>query len=228
MVQAREWGTWDIFNTISGEFCPYVTSPSHRFEEPPPWSSSTFCLVGNHDREFHAWDLSVDPPIKGEPYFSRPANGSFVKFHPSGCAFVPGTRDLVKFDEDERHSSFIKHWVYNVSTRRSECHEVTGLGSKPTYSDSIVKDIAWHPTLTSAKIYALSDIRRGAAALHLIDAKRHCLLSSWTKKEFQAISRNSHPVPSGHFMKWSPDGKKLALSNFNGTIILSFASGHAL
>ena len=214
---------WAIFNSSSGAFCgPVQYCPVH--DDPPVWSSrGTFCLVRLElvevQYESIVLDFSVSPPLQ-LPYFCKPAHRPPIDVDPGACAFVPGTPDLVQLDHEPGLGSQIKHWTYNAGTTRSSCHEVPGL------TDLSKFDIAWHPTLRSAGIYALSE-NKERAAVHLIDAKRHRRLSTWTYEELSEVLAGSEATFSkgGYLLRWSPDGKKLALANLSGTIILSFVCG---
>ena len=88
------------------------------------------------------------------------------------------------------------------------------------------RSIAWHPTLKSGAIYATAEI--GEPAVHLISAKRHRFLMTWTPKQLTGIPAESLSK-SPPRLAWSPDGNKLAISNSNGAVILRFRSvrGHS-
>ena len=227
---AREDQNWAIFDASSGECCGPLPQ-SHCFDEPPVWSSQgTLCLVGSGDRDSNALvalDFSAKPPIE-KTYFSRSVGEPPIDSGPKACAFVPGSQDLVHFVDEAGPGSpkhgigSIKHWTYNPSTGSSSCHEVTGFGAATEFQ-SLLDNIAWHPTLTSAGLYAVSS-RGKDASVHLIDAKRHCRLSMWTSAELATILQAPPTPPSlaVYSMKWSPDGKSLAVLTSSSTIILKF------
>ncbi len=83
-----------------------------------------------------------------------------------------------------------------------------------------VENMAWQPTLKSAATYILAE-RKENASLHLIDAKRHRRLITWTSE--QMASMLQRPMSLGYAsLAWSCDGNKLAVITRTGTAILSF------
>ena len=214
----RDLQDWAVFATASGELCR-VPCTSHHFDDPPNWSSDgTLCLFGE---AFSISDLSVDPPAE-LPYFSGSLDEAHNRPRPNRCAFVPGTKDLVSFTGTRRLDQPVDHWVCDASTGRSLRHTIPGL--RGGLLDGHEDDMAWHPSLkaAAASICALAECWQ-TAAVHLIDAKRHERLITWTSNELAAILETPGSLDSS-CIAWSPHGQMLAIVNFMGTIIFDFAS----
>ena len=221
---------WAIFDTSSGEWCGPPRG-THFYDEPPVWSSQgTFCLVGDEScaAGCNVLDFSVHPPVVCT-YFSDAPNDHPTLFHSGAHTFVPATQDLVQHESQAGARTPMKHWMYNAQSRSSSCHQVPGVSGRLGSAYMNLSRTAWHSTLRAARIYALSESKRDAA-VHLIDAKRHCRLFTWTARELAGICPHrirDRDLKYDYLVKWSPDGKDLALVNSFGTIIFSFGPEHA-
>ena len=200
---------------------------------PPFWSSSgALCLLENI-MGTHAPHSTGNPPL--DPHnLNWDPHVANMTFHPACCAFAPGMQTLIMFDrrwyieQCTPGSTLVNHRVYDASTK-SSVRQVPGFTSG--LAGSLQADgIAWHPTLKPAALYALAE-RRVNAAVHLIGARRHCRLITWTCKDLEGILQK--PFCSNNLLAaWSPDtpdidGMKLAVANKAGTVILTFACGPA-
>ena len=211
---------WNIY-TVPGEWCG-PQGHAVALSVPPVWSSTgSLCIVSDATRT-HALDFTASPPVE-VPYFDCNFRISDFALDTTHFAFVPGTQNLVQFEGDcnskqQSPGTAVHHWVYNASAGRSLHCEVPGVGLEPKGS-MMAASVAWHPSMESAAVYAVAE--QGAnVAVHLIDARRHCRLITWTCKELESILvQPCHPT----FSAWSQDGKKLALVNYRGTVILKFA-----
>ena len=226
---ARDIYDWAIFATSTGEWCGPQCGAKW-MSEPPVWpSSGSICLFAG-DSDTQGLDFTSNPPSHIR-YFDCHSYKTDFAFDASDCAFVPGTQDLIQFEGDpyegdpyvEEHSTStaVHHWMRNYSTKITLHHEVPGFSMLLKGSLS-ANGIAWHPIMKPA-IYALTE-QRANAAVHLIDTRRHCRLITWTCKELERVLQqpfSGAPVLAA----WSPDGKKLAVVNRAGTVILNFACG---
>ncbi len=224
----RAYHDWAIFANPSGEL-RQGPDAYHSSHYPPVWSSShPFCLVcGDEAQDVYALDVSTEP-AKQFSYFvcKAPLTEQFpcfnVDFHTERCLFVPGTRDAITFEEDYGPNSAICHWVFRPDLGRAELHDVPGfsLGLGGSFT---AQSVAWQPSLRSAAIYALAE-KKANAAIHLIDARRHCRLTTWTSGNLARIFQE--PIDLDHpSLAWSCDGKQLAIITQSGTAILSLSCG---
>ena len=204
-----------IFAAPSGEWRGLMSQ--HGYISPnaaPIWSSQgNLCLGGD---QATLLDLSAKAPVKLQ-LFNAPANDSPTRFSRNQWAFAPGAQHLVQF-EYRSGISPITHWVYAASAKTCVRHEVLGISQKPFCHRRTV----WHPTFKRRPIYAcaVADPER-SCAVYLIDAARHRLLTTWTPQQLAGMLQSS--VPQGPpSLAWSADGKKLAIANRFGTIILNF------
>ncbi len=219
---------WAIFANPSGEL-RQGPNAYHSSQQPPVWSQQhPFCQVcDDHGQDVYALDVSTKP-AKQLSYFVResPLTRQFpcfnVDFHTERCLFVPGTRDAITFEEDYGPKSAVCHWVFKPDLGRAEPHDVPGFS--PELAGSFTAQcVAWQPTVKSAAIYALAE-QKANAAIHLIDARRHCRLTTWTSRKLAHIFQE--PINLDHAsLAWSRDGKQLAINTHSGTAILSFSCG---
>ncbi len=203
---------WNIFAIPSGRWC--AGGPGlYSFHDPPVWTSEgDLCLT---EGTVTLLDLSADQPVDVAYYRKEPI--AEPDWSPSRCSFAPVTQNVVILQDDLHVDSPISHWVYDVSTGSSERHPVSGLGQHLARWYSNI-NMAWHPTLKSVPVYALTE-DNNRAAVHLIDAQKHCLLITWSSSELAGILQEASCVGSAS-IAWSPDGKRLAIVNLSGTIII--------
>ncbi len=246
---------WAIFTSPSGRFCEFPQQYPHK--EIPVWSSSpTLCLIGDGRRPINAVDLSTDPirplPSFGSPTM-QPASQCAI-LHPQRCVFCPGTRDVIYLESIGGPKHPITHWKFNASTSSSTSQIVPGF-SIELKAAFAARHVAWQPSIKSAAIYALAE-RRKDAAVHLIDAKKHRRLFTWTSDKLIGILHDSYNLPKdaeskdakkavktikemagqmqasfAHYpasLAWSSDGKRLAVTTLICTVILSFAPDQAV
>ena len=229
-----ECQAWGMFTTSDGEWCDKAAGGGESFASPIWSSTGSLCLLSG--ARTGALDCTTIPPV-GLQYFNRDLDEDeldmcFTKAH---YAFVPGTRNLIQFagDRFRQHQSLISpvhHWVYDASTKSSLHHAVPGLGfvlrSGPNdyheqWSSLNAHGIAWHPTAKPAAIYALAE-QRPNGAVNLVDTKEHSRVITWPYNELQDILQQ--PFERGSFLAtWSPDGRKLAIVNGAGTVIMNFS-----
>ncbi len=215
-----------IFAASSGAACA-LSGESHFLPGPLLWSlPGKYCLLTDDTGCVY----SYDPSVSGKLASALQTLGRYPGHLRQTCAhsaldkyiFVPGARDVVQVDTKDFMHSRISHWVYNAETGSSTQHGVSGFDSDLA-GELSADSIAWHPTLKAAKIYAL--VENGpAAAVHLIDMRRHCRLVTWTSEDLASILPKGSGRPS---IGWSMDGKQLAVVNSYGVIILDFATDKA-
>ncbi len=217
-----------IYAVSSGARCK-LFGESHVFPARPIWSSlGKYCLMADNIGCVFPYAPSISGKLLLEPQHFRPPDHR-TYFHIRSSAldrftFVPGARDVVQLDaKDCPHA--INHWVYNAETRSSTQHGASGLDLDLGGALS-ANSIAWHPTLKSAKIYALLE-DGPTAAVHLIDMRRHCRLVTWTSEELAYILLKGSRKCIGPSIAWSVDGKHLAVVNSYGAVILDVATDKA-
>ncbi len=217
---------WVIFTSPSGEYLgPDCAAYHHDYEydQAPIWCShQPFCLVDNQGPASTV-DLSPAPPKQMSLFASNSVTDSAncgeccFDVDPVSCAFVPGTGVMVHLEQSHGPSSIqVYHWEFDPSTGSRVCHDVTGFSP----GRAAVQDLAWQPNLKSAAIYALAE-QKERAGIHLIDARRHRRLTTWTSEGLASTLQASVSLdyPS---LAWSQDGKQLAIATRSCTIILSF------
>ncbi len=217
---------WDIFDNPSGQTRQGSTA-CHSCHQPPVWSHDhPFCLVcDDMGQSVYALDVSTNP-AEEFTYFIRESRLTKmfpcfnVDFHPERCLFVPGTRDAITFEKEHSPNSAICHWVFRPDLGRAELHDVPGFS--PELAGSFTaRSVAWQPTVKLAAIYALA-AQKANAAIHLIDAGRHCRLASWTSEKLARVLQG--PINLDYAsLAWSCDGKQLAILTHSGTAILWFS-----
>ncbi len=217
---------WVIFTSPSGKFLGPDCAVYNRYAygQAPIWCShEPFCPFGGHAGATLDW--LTEPSTQLSLFVSNPDDNSADWFDescfdvdPMLYAFVPGTQDMVHLKQAHGSSNRVYHWVFDASTGSRVCHDVTGFS--PGLGGLSAKELAWQPTLKSSAIYALAEQKENAG-IHLIDARRHRRLVTWTSEGLSSTLQASVSLDFAS-LAWSQDGKQLAIVTFTCTIILSF------
>ena len=132
----------------------------------------------------------------------------------------PGGEVLVRLPNASHDEAWRepKHLEIAETTARS-AKEICGFEGPPLVGWR--NHVAWHPTMVkSSTIYALA-AGQDEYDVHLIDAKLHKRLMTWTSKYLVSILEN-FSMEDPPELAWSTDGTKLAIVSATGTIVLPF------
>ena len=163
-------------------------------------------------------DFSADVPVRLEGEGADAGCGPGCYSNPLCWTFSPRGDVLVKLPNKEREKAQreLRHWELDAGGKAIKGEHVQGFVGQPVSENGIT--MAWHPArVKSSAIYVLAESHE-AGGVHLIDARLHRRLMTWTSKHLEHIFSTKHPPT----LAWSSDGLQLAVVSYAGTVILSF------
>ena len=82
----------------------------------------------------------------------------------------------------------------------------------------LTSTIVWHPSPQTAHVYAIITI---SGSLHLVDAKQHRSLRSWSQVELLGTAQRN--FSDSWELSWSPDGTQLLVLGHEPISLLTFS-----